>query len=391
MSRRLTAAVCLVVFASPAAADDWPQWRGPNRDGVSKETGLLRQWPEGGPKLLWKVTDLGTGYSTPSVSGGRVFLISSRGLDEFCQALDEQSGEKVWEVKIGAVGNPKQQPPYPGSRSTPTVDGELLYALSSAGDLVCLEAATGKERWRRSYTGDFGGVMGEWAFSESPLVDGDLLIGTPGGKEATLVALNKKTGEVVWKSPIGDVAGYASPIAVRVGGRKQYVQFLHDGVVGVDADSGKFSWRYARTADKQANMMTPVFHDGFVFSAAGRTGGGLIRLVAKGGGVEVEEVYFSPRTMAVSMGGAVRVGDHLYGTGGRGDLGCVEFRTGKQRWSDPCVGGASICAADGHLYVRGHRDGTVALVEATPDGYREKGRLKQPERGDKPAWPHPVV
>ena len=392
MTIRILAAVAsLFVLSHWVRAEDWPQWRGPNRDGVSKESGLLKEWPKDGPKLVWTAKELGGGYSTPSVANGKIFLISSRGNDEFCQALDAKSGDKIWEAKVGPVGK-NNGPQYPGSRATPTVDGDLLYALSSDGDLVCLETAKGAEKWRKNYKADFGGVMGNWAFSESPLVDGDLLIGSPGGKEATLVALKKKTGEVVWKSPIGDTAAYASPIVIKVGDKKQYVQFLNNGVVGVDADTGKLSWRYDKTKDQAANMMTPVYRDGFLFSAASRTGGGLIQLTADDGKVTMKPVHFDKQFMAVSMGGAVLIGDYLYGTGGgRADLACAEFKTGKEIWKDKCVGNSSICYADGCLYVRGHKDGTVVLVEASPEGYKEKGRFPQPERSKMSAWPHPVV
>jgi outer membrane protein assembly factor BamB len=391
MAARILTVASLMALALPLRADDWPQWRGPNRDGLTKETGLLKEWPQEGPKLLWMAKDLGGGYSTPSLVGGKIFLISSRDKEEYCQAFDAKNGEKIWEVRIGKVG-PNMGPQYPGSRSTPTVDGEVLYALSSNGDLVCLETAKGEERWRKNYKTDFGGVMGMWAFAESPLVDGDLLICSPGGKEATLVALKKMSGEVVWKSPVNDTAAYASPIVIKVGDKKQYVQFLHSGVVGVDAETGKVSWRYKDTKDQAANMMTPVYHDGYLFSASSRTGAGLIQLTAGSDGVTMKPVYFDKQIMAVSMGGALLIGDYLYGTGGsRGELTCSEFKTGKEKWRDKCVGNSSICYADLRLYVRGHKDGTVVLVEASPEGYKELGRLQQPERSKIAAWPHPVV
>ena len=231
------------LFCLTAVADDWPQWRGPRRDGTSQETGLLQQWPKQGPKLLWQLPDIGDGYATPVVAGARIYLLSNRGLDnEFVQALAVKDGKPIWSTRLGKVGNADQQPSYPKARSTPTLDGERLYALGSDGDLVCLETASGKVIWRKSLRADFGGKPGTWAYAESPLIDGDAVIVTPGGKEATLVALNKNTGAVIWKSavPGGDVAAYASAIVVEAAGRKQYVQFLNNGVVGVDAKSGQF-------------------------------------------------------------------------------------------------------------------------------------------------------
>jgi outer membrane protein assembly factor BamB len=384
-------AVSLVASSLPAVADDSPQWRGPQRDGISKETGLLKEWPKGGPKLLWEQKDIGNGYSTPAVVGDRNYLMSNRGDEESVLALNVKDGTTTWSTRVGKVGK-NRGPQYPGTRSTPTVDGDLLYALGSDGDLVCLETGTGKLRWKKNLQADFKGRRGNWAYAESPLIDGDVLVCTPGGSEATLVALNKKDGSVIWKSavPGGDEAAYASPIIARVDGSKEYIQFLAKGVVGVDARTGRFLWRYARTAKgSPANIPTPVFHGGLVFSSTGRGGGGAVRLSPEKEGAEAPEAYWS-QELNNPIGGVVRVGDYLYGTNTQ-SLFCVEFATGQVKWKDRCVGQGSICYADGRLYVRGENEGDVALVEATPDGYREKGRLHQPDRSKQKAWPYPVV
>jgi outer membrane protein assembly factor BamB len=390
----LFVAVALVAWSLAAGAADWPQWRGPHRDGTSPETGLLKEWPREGPKLLWQVKDIDFGYSTPAVVGDRLYLLSNKGKDdEFVQALEVKDGKQAWSTRLGKVG-PNKGPQYPGARSTPTVDGESLYALGSDGDLACLETATGKEKWRKNLRTDFGGRPGNWAYAESPLIDGDTLVCTPGGAGATLVALNKKTGDVVWKAavPGGDEAAYASAIVVEAGGLKQYVQFLQKGLVGVDARTGKFLWRYARTAQgSPANIPTPVARDGYVYSGSSLAGGGLVKLKVDGGSVEAEPVYFD-KNLPNSIGGAVLVGDYLYGTNARGLL-CVEFTTGKEKWQDRCVGAGSVCCADGRLYIHGE-NGEVALVEATPEGYCEKGRFAppgQPNRGASKAWAYPVV
>ena len=281
-------------------------------------------------------------------------------------------------------------------RSTPTVDGELLYALGSDGDLACLETATGKVRWQKNLRTDFGGQPGDWAYAESPLVDGSVLVVTPGGSQATIVALYKQTGEAIWKSevPEGDQAAYASAIVVDAVGVKQYVQFLQKGLVGVDAKSGKFLWRYGRTAEgSPANIPTPVAHNDLVYSSAGRSGGGLVKLKADQGAVEAEQVYFEQK-LPTSIGGAVEVGGDLYGTMSQG-LVCADFATGEVKWQDRCVGPGAVCYADGRLYVHSEKD-DVALVEATPDGYHELGKFTlpdQPERGRPAAqaWAYPVV
>jgi outer membrane protein assembly factor BamB len=383
-----------------AGAADWPQWRGPQRDGISQETGLLKEWPQGGPKLLWQVSDAGGGYSTPAVVGERLYLLGNTGMaDEFVQARAVPDGKPVWSTRIGKVG-PNQGPQYPGARSTPTVDGERLYALGSDGDLACLDTATGKPRWHKSLRSDFGGQPGQWAYAESPLIDGDVLVCTPGGDKATLVALNKTTGDLIWKCavPGGDKAAYASAIVVEAGGRKQYVQFLGRGVVGVDAKTGQFLWRYDQTGKGPANIPTPVAHDGAVFSSGGSLSGfgALVRLKAGGDGVTAEQVYYE-RGLPTSIGGAVLVNGYLYGTTDR-DLVCAEFATGKVRWKNKCVGPGAVCYADGRLYVHGEL-GEVAMVEATPEAYREKGRFTPPGqpkhaagRGlPERAWTYPVV
>jgi outer membrane protein assembly factor BamB len=381
------AALCLCLSAvsvtgsasTAAATSDWPQWRGPQRDGTSKETGLLKQWPAGGPKLLWQVNDIGDGYSTPTVVGTRIYLMSNRGMEnEFVQALSTKDGKPVWTTRVGNVGNPEQNPPYPKARSTPTVDGDFIYALGSDGDLVCLEARGGKIRWQKNIRKELGGQPGEWAYAESPLVDGDVVVVTPGGAEATMAALNKKTGAVIWKSavPGGDPAGYASAIVVQGGGRKQYVQLLSKGIVGVDAKTGQFLWRYKEAAKGPAQYFTPVGRGEFVYGGALGVGGGLVRLKPEGGGVAAEQVYFV-RGLPNGIGGAVLVGEHIYGTEVGQGLVAAEFATGKVKWKADNFGWASVASADGLLFLH-LVNGDFVLADATPEGFREKGRFTPP-------------
>jgi outer membrane protein assembly factor BamB len=348
--------------------------------------------------LLWQLNDIGDGYSTPAVVGTRIYLMSNRGMEnEFVQALSTQDGKAIWTARVGNVGSPLDFL-YAKARSTPTVDGDFIYALGSDGDLACLETGTGKIRWQKSIRKEFGGKPGTWAYAESPLVDGDVVVVTPGGAECTIVALNKKTGAVIWKSavPGGDPAGYASAIVVQGGGRKQYVQFLSKGIVGVDAKTGQFLWRYAAVAKGMAQMVTPVARDGYVYGGANSIGGGLVRLKADGSGVAAEQVYFV-RDLPNSLGGSVLVGEYLYGTADTG-LVAVEFTTGKVKWQSEGIGSGSVAYADGLLYLHG-QNGDVALVEATPEAYREKGRFTppvQPKRrplGPFPekAWTYPAI
>lgn len=387
----------LCLFDGQATANDWPQWRGPQRNGVSREKGLLTAWPKEGPRTAWKLNDVGSGYSTPSIAGNRLYLISNDGVSaESVKCLDTADGKPVWATKIGNVGNPKQQPNFPGARSTPTIDGDWIIALGSDGDLAALERGTGKERWHKSLRNDFAGKPGQWAYSESPLVDGESVICTPGGSEATIVALNKTNGELIWKCalPEGDEAAYASPIIVETGGKKQYVQLLQKGLVGVEAKTGKFLWRYGKAVSRYgANIPTPLASEGYIYTAAAGTGGGLVKLKATATGVEAEQVYFESK-FPTAIGGAIKAGDYLYGTTGQSLL-CVEFTTGKIKWEERALGAASICYAEGMLYVHGE-NGEVGLVEASPEGYREKGRFTPPDQpkhqnGMEKAWAYPVV
>lgn len=389
--------IFLVALSIGAFAADWPQWRGPGRTGVSTETGLLKQWPAGGPKLLWQASDLGEGYATPIVAGRFVYLIANQGLEnEFVQTRSTEDGKVVWTTPLGKVGNPDQQPPYPMARSTPSLDGDRLYAMGSDGDLVCLIAATGKEVWRKNVRKDFGGVSGKWAYAESPLIDGDVLVVTPGGAQSTLVALQKKTGAVIWKSqvPGGEPAAYASAIAINAAGRKQYVQFLDKGVVGVDAKTGAFLWRYDKTSTGPANAATPVSDGNYVYSTnARRFGGALVQLNASGNGVNAEEVYFE-RDAPNTLGGQVLSSGVLYGTNSKG-LAAADFLTGKLKWQSDADGPGSVLLADGLLFVHSE-SGEMSLVEATAAAYKEKGRFTPPNppkhtRQREMAWAYPVV
>ena len=384
----------LGLAATGLPASDFAQWRGPHRDGHSPETGLLQEWPKDGPKLLWQVKEVGSGYSTPSVVGDRIYLLGNEGSEESVLALAVKDGGKVWSAKLGKVGHPEQKPSYPGARSTPTVDGKFLFALGSDGDLVCLEIAKGKEVWRKHLRNDFGGNYGEWAYAESPLVDGDKLICTPGGKEATLVALNKKTGEVIWKCPTteGDNASYSSVVSAEFSGVKQYVQFLSKGLVGVDAKSGKLLWRFEKTATgSPAVIITPLVSDGMIYSGAFKANSAVIKPVLKAGTFTLEEIY-SNNKLPIGLGGVVKVGDNFYGSSSVSAM-CVDFKTGMVKWEERALGPCSWLVADNRIYLHAE-SGDVALIEPSTEAFREKGRFSPsnpPKRGQDKAWAYPVV
>ena len=400
----LAAPLAVAAAALAATPAGWPGWRGPNRDGLSTETGLLRAWPATGPALAWKASGLGTGFSSVSVADGRVFTMGDvdGASTQHVIALSAADGKRLWSAKVG----PPWQDQYAGPRGTPTVDGDMVYALGTAGDLVALEAATGKERWRKSLPGDFGGkMMSMWTWSESPLVDGDRVVVTPGGSGALLVALDKRTGKEIWRTAAGDLgpkgkdgAAYSSIVISNGGGVKQYVQLTGKGVVGVRASDGKLLWNYNRVANDVANIPTPVVKGDFVFTSTGyQTGSALLKLAPAAGGVSATEVYFlDGKTFQNHHGGMVLVGDHIYAGHGhnRGNPIAIEMATGKVAWGGAeqkaaGTGSAAVAYADGSLYFR-YQNGTMALIEATPTGYVEKGTFAIPG-ATAPSWPHPVI
>jgi len=390
---------CCFLFTASAWGADWPQWRGPNRDGKSADTGLLKEWPKEGPPLAWKISGLGGGYSGPSIAAGRIFGMSNRGDDEVAWALSEKDGKELWATRLGPAF--KQQMPQgkEGPACTPTVDGERLYVEGLGGDIACLQVQDGKIVWQHSLTRDFGGSAPTWSYRESPLVDGDKVIFTPGGQDATLVALDKLTGKTIWKSqvPDGPKAAYASAIAFDFDGQRQYVQLTAKTVVGVAASDGKFLWRYDRPANRMGiNCSTPLYHDGLVLAASAYgTGGGLVKLSKDAnGGVKAEEVWFSKK-MQNHHGGMIVLDGCLYGANGGnegGALACLDFQTGNVLWDGRDSGApkGSVALADGRLYYRSE-NGAMLLIEPSSKQYVERGRFEQPDRSKQPAWTHPVI
>ena len=379
------AAGLLLGVTAVQAAADWPQWQGTERTRISKETRLLKEWPASGPPVVWTATGLGSGYGSMAVAGGRVFVQGMRGRSSVVLALNRADGKEVWSKALGA---PETNDRGPGPRGTPTVDGDRLYVLTENGDLACLRT-DGTAVWQRNILKDFGGSQLRWLISESPLVDGAHVVVSPGGPGAGMVKLDKMTGKTVWTSKdLSDTAGYASIIAADVSGVRIYLTFTAAAGVGVRASDGKLMFRYPDAANRVANIATPIFTNNKVFfTSAYGTGGGLLDLTAQNGEVAAKEVYFT-LNMKNHHGGVVLAGGYLYGFNDA-ILTCLEFATGKVMWRDRSVGKGSVTFADGNLYIQSENN-VVGLAEATPSGYREKGRFDIPDKS-LPSWAHPVV
>jgi outer membrane protein assembly factor BamB len=392
---------------------EWPQWRGPDRTDVSRETGLLQQWPEGGsgPERLWVSWDVGIGYSGPAVVDGVLYTMGALPLSaagvgqqdgeqavsrakEYLIAMDAQTGQPIWTAEVGEVfennwGN--------GPRSTPTVEGDFIYALGALGDLVCVEKRTGKVRWRKSFSEDFGGEVPQWGFCESVLIDGNRVICTPGGPEGAMAALDKQTGEVIWRSAdFTDGAQYASIIAIENGGKRQYVQLTQEHLVGIDAENGELLWSIDWPG-RVAVIPTPIFHDHSVYATSGY-GAGCKRVLLDAEN-HAEQVYDKSdmKNMKNHHGGVILFEDHLYGYSDNVGWLCQDFATGKKIWAEKQeLGKGAIAYADGRFYCIDENDGRVVLIDASPEGWRSRGDFVLAPQTElrKPAgriWTHPVI
>jgi outer membrane protein assembly factor BamB len=391
MTTPKTAVVCSIAVLLGVAyvhAADWPQWQGPDRTRMSKETGLLKEWPSAGPRVIWTANNLGTGYGSMSVAGDRVYLQGARGPNSVVMALNRADGKEVWAKELGPIDTRMRTNMGAGPRGTPTVDGDRLYVLTEAGDLACLKT-DGTAVWQKNILKEYGGAQLQWMVSESPLVDGPHLVVSPGGPGAGIVKLDKMTGATVWTSKdLSDTAAYSSIIAADVRGVRTYMTFTNDAGVGVRASDGKLMFRYPTAANRVANIATPVYSDNKVFFASGYgTGGGLLDLTAENGEIKATEVYFT-REMKNHHGGMVLVDGYLYGYNDL-ILTCLEFATGKLMWRDRSVGKGTVIYADGRLYIQSENS-MVGLAEATSSGYVEKGRFAIPEKGQL-SWAHPVI
>ena len=391
-----------IAFAKGAAkgggalANDWPSWRGADRNGHSPDKGVLAKWPDGGPKLVWAFEDCGKGYSSPSVVGNRLYYTGSRKGKAEIICLDAGSGEEVWSTIIGIDPEKGYNTGWgAGTRGAPTVDDGLLYAMNANGDLVCVTADKGEKKWALSLVEDFGGGIPGWGYSESPLIDGNKLIVPPGGAQGAIVALDKKTGKAIWQSKdLKDGAQYSSVIVADVKGKRQYIQLFMKTLAGVDAETGDVLWT-SKWPGRTAVIPTPIYSDGHVYISSGYGVGS--KLVDITGG-EAKDVW-SNKVMKNHHGGVIKVGDHLYGFSDGPGLVCQDFKTGEQVWNERGEGKSkgAVHYVDGMLVCIDESEGSCFLAKASPDGFEELGRFPMPSKtklrdgnGGK-VWTHPVV
>jgi outer membrane protein assembly factor BamB len=411
---RLILFICCACAASIAQAADWPGWRGPDRSGASKETGLLQKWPKEGPELAWSFEDAGTGFGSFAVVGGRVYVLGARPIDaagakrmEQIVALDDK-GKERWKADIGPMYDFKTNQWSGGPNSTPFVDGDLIFALGSQGILVCVKAADGAEVWRKDLAKELGAEVSPgpggppgrgWGFSWSPLVDGDQVVCTPGGAKGLFAALDKTSGKVLWRSTgIADACTYSSPIVAEVNGVRQYVALTQTGAVGVSAKDGSTLWEYQRD-DPFPDVVcpTPVCKGDLVYLNAWGGGGTLLRLIPDGGKFKTKVVYAN-KEIAAPHGGVVLANGFLFGNHDFRAWECLDFEKGDVKWASKPgdLSSGSLIYADGCLYCLAADSDEAALLEASPNGYKELGRFTLPKQSahrkkSGKLWAHPVV
>lgn len=404
MIRRLLLGFATVAAISSAAtAADWPQWRGPNRDGKSGDTGLLKSWPADGPKLLWKLEDVGAGYGQPVVIGDKFYLTGSssnkkNGKDSIV-CLSAKDGSKVWEKEITTANGNYMDGWGGGPRNTPTVDGAHIYVLGATGDLACLKLADGSNVWSKNLVSDFGGKIPTWGYSESVLIDGDSLLCTPGNGTG-MVSLDKKTGKTIWAcKDFTDGAGYSSIMIATVGGMKLYVQQTMNSSLAVRADNGKLMWKTGELGRRTAVIPTPIIDGNLAFFTAGYGAGcELVEMKFEGGKVDGTLKYSKNKTLVNHHGGVIQDGDFIYGHSDNGGWTCLDFKNkGEAAWQYSKHGKGSIAYADGLFYCYSEGKGELALIESNSKEWKQLGKFTIPETSAKRkgtsglVWPHPVI
>ncbi len=383
-NRTLIVLLVLVAFGgSVCVAGDWPQFRGPDRSGKSTETGLLTEWPEGGPKLLWSYDGLGKGYASVSVANEVIYTTGVEGKKGYVYAFSLK-GKEIWKANYG----PGWTGQHAGSRTIPTIDGDKLYVMSGHGKIVCYPAAGGDEIWSVDTAKEFGGKNIRWGIAESVLIDGDKVICTPGGPDASVVALDKNTGKTIWTSKgVSDKSGYCSPILLELGSNRLLITMLSNSIVCLDIETGKLHWQVAHTGKYEISAVSPVYHDGILYTT-NAYGKGSVGYALSADGTKCEKKY-EEKVLECHHGGVMLLDGNIYGSNSRGWV-CLDVATGKVKYQDRLVGKGSGIYVDGLFYLYGEGGGGFALVKATPAGFETISSFKI-TLGDDKHWPHPVV
>ncbi len=385
-------AVLLSFLVNLSVADEanWPQWRGPNRDDVSQETGLLQSWPEEGPERVWLFKDCGLGYSGPAVVGDRIYILGARQDEEQLLCLRASDGKELWATSIGEI---LENGWGDGPRSTPTVDGDRVYALGGQGTLVCCNTHDGTLRWSKTMQ-DLGGELPMWGYCESPLVHNDFVICTPGGEQGAIVAFDKQSGQLVWQtSDLTAGAHYSSLVTAEHLGRSLCIQLFEGQLIGVDLEEGSLLWSEPWVG-QAAVIPTPIVWGRKIYVTSGYGAGCM--MVEMGANHSITKVYDN-RLMSNHHGGVIQIGEHLFGHSNKKGWTCQEFDTGEKVWQERGeLGKGAIAYADGRFYCLGEDDGEVVLIAASQEGWQEHGRFRlEPQtelrspRGR--IWTHPVI
>ena len=385
----LVTATLLLAASNAIAADIWPVFHGIDGTNKSPDTGLLKEWPDDGPELLWQIDGLGSGYSTVSVANGMIYTAGNVDEKTIVTALD-MDGKVVWTAQNGEGWKEN----FPGTRGTPTVDGDRVYHESPFGNVICLNAKNGDKIWELNILEEFEGENITWALSESLILDGNRLICCPFGKKASVVALEKKTGEVIWAAEsTEDKAGYGTPVLVEDRGIRMILTMNQKAVVGVDADSGKLLFRHPHETKYDVNVLIPVFHEGQVYVSSGYgTGSQMLKLIVDGKAVSVEQVW-ETKNLDNHHGGVILLDGCIYGTDMKGKWVCLDWKTGEEKWSEKGIGKGSVTYADGLLYGFNENENkrTVGLIKPNPEAYELVSEFQLPEGGKDKCWAHPVI
>jgi len=370
------------------------EWREENRTGVSAEAGLLKSWPAEGPKLLWTSLELTKGYSSVSFGNNVIYTTGINGPDDILFALD-MNGKLLWQTSVGRAWTES----YPESRATPTVEGDKVYTTSGYGDLACIDGMTGKIIWTYKASEIHNGTYGMWGIAESLMIDDDKIYFTPGGPETMTIAIQKPTGDLIWKSAsLNDKPGYVSPILINYAGKKMIINVSLGNVFAVDASNGEILWKVAidKSADYKWDFImcvTPLYDSGMIYITGGYGIGGMMIKIGEDG--KSATIAWTDKVLDVHHGGVVMVDGYIYGSNwlnnADGNWCCINWNTGEKKWEEHWNCKGSIISAEGLLYIYDEKKGNVGLLKATPEKFDliSSFQIKQGNSG--PFWAHPVI